>query len=304
MENETKSEFRSGFIAVIGRPNVGKSTLVNCYLGQKIAAVSHRAQTTRRRQLGILTLDYVQVVFMDTPGIHLAAHKLGGLMNDVALETLSDADVILWVVDASQSPQEGDRICAEALEALEEPPPVLLVLNKADLVKADSQTRKAEIYQQLFPVAQPFFISATEAKGTNDLLEKAIAMLPVGPQYYDAEQVTDLYERDIAADLIREAALLHLKDELPHCIAVRIDHFHEQGDSGAHIDATIFVERDSQKGIVIGRGGSMLKKIGATARKEIEKMSDRQIYLEIRVKVSKNWRQNPAVLKQMGFTRR
>ena len=304
MENKTDTEFRSGFITVIGRPNVGKSTLINCYLGQKIAAVSHVAQTTRRKQLGILTLDHAQVVFMDTPGIHQAVHKLGGLMNDVALETLSDADVILWLVDASISPEEGDRLCAEALEMVEELPPVLLVMNKADLVKTDAQSRQAEIYQNLFPYAEPFFISATAADGTNELLDKAISMLPIGPQYYDTDQVTDLYEREIAADLIREAALIHLKDEVPHSIAVRIDQFDERGDSGAHIDATIFVERDSQKGIVIGRGGSMLKKIGETARKEIEKMSGRRVYLEIRVKVSKNWRQNPAVLNQLGFTRR
>jgi GTPase len=304
MENDTKAEFRSGFIAVIGRPNVGKSTLINCYLGQKIAAVSHVAQTTRRKQLGILTLDHAQLVFMDTPGIHEAAHKLGGLMNDVALETLSDADVILWLVDVSEPPEEGDRLCAEALEKVVELPPVLLVMNKSDLVDTASHSRRAEIYQNLFPYAEPVFISATAADGTKKLLEKAISMLPIGPQYYETDQITDLYERDIAADLIREAALVHLKDEVPHSVAVRIDQFDERGDTGAHIDATIFVERDSQKGIVIGRGASMLKKIGETARKEIEKMSGRRVYLEIRVKVSKNWRQNPAILKQMGFTRR
>jgi GTPase len=304
MDKSTKPEFRSGFIAIIGRPNVGKSTLINCYLGQKIAAVSHVAQTTRRKQLGILTLEHAQLVFMDTPGIHKAAHKLGGFMNDVALETLSDADLILWLVDANTPPEEGDRLCAEALVAIEELPPVILVMNKSDLVQTDKQSQKVEIYQNLFPYAEPVFISATAADGTKELLDKAISKLPVGPQYYDTDQITDLYERDIAADFIREAALVHLKDELPHAIAVRIDQFDERGETGAHIDATVFVERESQKGIVIGRGGSMLKKIGETARKEIEKMSGRRVYLEIRVKVSKNWRQNSAVLKQMGFTRR
>ena len=304
MESNGKLDFRSGFIAVIGRPNVGKSTLINCYLGQKIAAVSHVAQTTRRKQLGILTLKHAQVVFMDTPGIHNPAHKLGGFMNDVALETLSDADLILWLVDASELPEEGDRLCAEALEAVEELPPVILVMNKSDLLQRDSFPRQTEVYQNLFPYAEPFLISATTEDGTSDLLDLAISKLPIGPQYYDTDQITDLYERDIAADLIREAALIHLRDEIPHAIAVRINHFDERDDTIAHIDATIFVERESQKGIVIGRGGSMLKKVGETARKEIEKMSGRRVFLEMRVKVSKNWRQNPAILNQMGFTRR
>lgn len=293
--------FRSGFVALIGRPNVGKSTLLNSLLGQKVAAVSPRPQTTRRRQMGILTLENAQLVFMDTPGIHKSQHKLGEFMNDVALQSIPDADVILWLVDASVSPHPEDQIIADRINA--NPPAgwLALVLNKCDLLGAEDIAKRSEQYSALCPAAQVIQLSATELVSRQALLQSIIDHLPEGPAYYDEEQVTDLYERDIAADLIREAALLHLRDEIPHSIGVRVDEFNERSEHLAHIAATLHVERENHKGIVIGKGGEMLKKIGSTARQEIEAMSGRKIYLEMKVKVNKNWRNNPEALAQLGY---
>jgi GTP-binding protein Era len=295
--------FNSGFVAVVGRPNVGKSTLVNALLGQKIAAVSPRPQTTRRKQLGILTLEHAQVVFVDTPGLHVARHKLGEYMNEEAAATLDDADVILWLVDISGLPTEEDSLIARRLAALKELPTTLLVLNKTDLLPTERFSEYQAAYQTLLPTGLPFLISATNGQGCPELLHAILTSLPEGQAYYSEEEITDFFERDIAADLIREAALLHLRDEVPHGIAVRIDEFTERGESGAHISATLFVEKESHKGIVIGQGGSMLKLIGTTARQEIEGMSGRKVFLELRVKVNKNWRNNPEALRLMGYSR-
>ena len=297
------SAFKTGYAAVIGQPNVGKSTLTNALLGQKIAAVSPRPQTTRRNQLGILTLENAQVIFMDTPGLHKPHHKLGSFMNEEAGETLADADVLVFMVDASQPPSDEDRLVAEKIAALPSQPPVILALNKIDLVpQAEQQTVQAA-YQALVPEANPIQLSALSGYNRDRLLKEIIERLPAGEPLYSDEQVTDLYERDIAADLVREAALVHLRDEVPHAMAVRIDEYTERGESGAHISATLFVERESQKPIVIGQGGEMLKKIGTTARKEIEAMSGRKVFLELRVKVEKNWRNNEEALRNFGFTR-
>ncbi|MDK2979699.1 MAG: GTPase [Chloroflexota bacterium] len=300
--NDNQSEtFRSGFAAVAGRPNVGKSTLINALLGQKIAAVSHKPQTTRINQLGILTNEGAQVVFVDTPGLHLPHNKLGEGMNQVAAQALSDADVVLWLVDANQPPHEEDQIITTHLAELPELPPVLQVLNKTDLINEEVLAERKADYAKLFPGITQMPLSALSGEGLPELLSAVIALLPEGAPLFPEDQVTDLYERDIAADLIREAALLHLREEVPYALAVRIDQFTERGGEGAFISATLFVEKDSQKGIVIGKGGSMLKEIGQTARQAIEKMSARKVYLELRVKVSKNWRSNPAFLKQMGY---
>lgn len=303
MSEQIPAEFKSGFVAVVGRPNVGKSTLMNRFLGQKIAAVSPRPQTTRRRQLGILTLPQAQMVFVDTPGIHKPVHKLGEYMNQVALDALRDADVVLWLVDASVKPADEDRLCAQRiLEALgQNPANVLLALNKMDQVPEDQRAGRLKGYQDLLSSAWVVWISATSGAGTQDLLDEILRRLPEGPPYYEEEQITDLYEREIAADLIREAALIHLKDEVPHAIAVRIDEYKERSEDTAYIAATLLLERESHKPIIIGKGGEMLKRIGTTARLEIESMSGRKVFLDLRVKVMENWRDNPALLRSLGY---
>ncbi|BBB47497.1 GTPase Era [Pelolinea submarina] len=302
MNLNNPEEFRCGFAAVAGRPNVGKSTLINALLGQKIAAVSPKPQTTRVNQLGILTNDEAQVVFVDTPGLHLPHNKLGEGMNAVAAQALSDADVVLWLVDANQPPHEEDQIITARLAEMTELPPVLQILNKTDLINEDVLAERCVEYARLFPKITQISVSALTGKGLPELLAAVTALLPQGEALFPDDQITDLYERDIAADLIREAALEHLREEVPYALAVRIDDYQERGEEGAFISATLFVEKDSQKGIVIGKGGLMLKEIGKSSRAAIEKMSGRKVYLELRVKVSKNWRSNPAFLKQMGYT--
>ena len=294
------SHFKSGFVAVVGRPNVGKSTLINTFIGQKISAVSSKPQTTRFKQLGILTEEDAQIVFVDTPGIHEPKHALGKGMNAIAQEALIDADIVLWLVDISRKPHAEDRIIAERLKGL---PSVIQALNKIDLVTEDDElTQKQYLYKKLLPSVEQIVISALEGSGFDNLYKWLLSYLSEGPPYYPEEQITDINEREIAADLIREAALNKLHDEIPHSIAVRIDEYKERGVTGAFIAATIFVERDSQKGIVIGGQGGMLKKIGTAARKAIEAMSSRTIFLDLRVKIKKNWRTDSAFLKKIGYS--
>ena len=306
------TKFRSGTIAILGKPNVGKSTLVNALLGQKIAAVSPRPQTTRRRQLGILTLPIAQLVFVDTPGIHTPRHKLGPFFNQEAEEALDGVDVVLFLVDASHEPDEEDRQVADLLAGLLPPlrsgsatqrrkPDMLIGLNKIDLAPQTVLAARRAVYQALVPDAPLLPLSAARGDGKAELLSALIARLPVRPPEFPEDQVTDQYEREIAAEMIREAALIYLQQEVPHALAVRLDEFTERGEAGAYIAATLFVERESQKGIVIGDAAAMLKKIGSAARKEIESMSGRKVYLELRVKVAKDWRNDEAALRRFGY---
>jgi GTP-binding protein Era len=295
--------FRAGYIAVVGRPNVGKSTLMNALLGQKVAAVSPRPQTTRRRQLGILTLERAQLVFVDTPGLHTPHHKLGEFMNESAVQALEDADLILWLIDVSEPLNEEDFRIARRLSDLHRTSSILIGLNKIDQVSTeDLETRRAAA-AEILPGAAILDVSAVVGTGQDHLLETIVGRLPQGALFFTEDQVTDLYEREIAVDLIREAALLHLEAEVPHCIAVRMDEFSERRADLSYIAATLFVERESQKGIVIGKGGEMIKKISSSARQSIEAMSGRQVYLELRVKVSANWRNNPSALRWLGYAK-
>ena len=296
------NEFRSGFVAIIGRPNVGKSTLVNALLGQKIAAVSSKPQTTRKRQLGILTTDSAQLVFVDTPGLHNPRHKLGKFLNQEAEESLEGVDVILWLVEASAKPTDEDKQIASLLDRTPRRTPLVLAANKMDLVPAEALTARLEAYQALLKKeAHVISISAAQNQNLDQLLELLISLSPIRPPEFDEEQVTDSYERDIAADLIREACLHQLREEVPHGVGVRVDEFTERENGMLYIAATIFVERNSQKGIVIGEGGKMLKAIGSAARKEIEEMGGRKVFLELRVKVLKDWRNDENALKRFGY---
>ncbi len=300
MENKHKS----GFIAVMGRPNVGKSTLLNRLLQQTIAAVSPKPQTTRLQQLGILTLPEGQLIFIDTPGLHFPQHKLGEFMNQDALQALEDADLALLILDGSTPPNQEDQIFGEALRELKKKPTVFLVLNKIDkLDPKELQARTAQ-YQALLPDTPLIPISALTGDNLDQLETSILEILPEGPLLYPEDQVTDLYEREIAADLIRAAAMRLLQKELPHVIAVRMDEYKERDNGSAYIEATVFVERDSQKGILIGEKGNMIKKIGSAARKEIESMSGRKVFLKLRIKVRKNWRNDLNALRLFGFKKK
>ncbi len=297
--------YKTGFIAVMGRPNVGKSTLINALVKQKIAAVSPRPQTTRKRQMGILTFSQeetsIQAVFVDTPGVHRPHHKLGELMNKEAAQTLEESDLILFVADASQAPQPEDLLLIDLIKNLKRSATTILALNKIDLVSQPKLDENTQAFLDYLPLAMPVAISATAGSNLDQLLENIVQHLPEGEPFFPEEQLTDLYERDLAADMIREAALTLLRDEVPHGIAIRIDQYTEREDHGAYIEATLFVERESHKPIVIGQNGSMLKKIGTAARQEIEAMSGRKVFLKIQVKLRKNWRDDDSVLKRFGY---
>ena len=291
--------FHSGFISVVGRPNVGKSTLINLLLGQKIAAVSPRPQTTQRVQLGILSDDDSQMIFMDTPGIHKPLSKLGQAMNESAEGTISDSDCVLWITDISGKPNAEDEIAAERIRSAVPQEKVVMVLNKADLVNKNQLTENENFYRKLLPEAKRMAVSCKAGAGIPELAAELKSRLPEGPAFYDPDQITDLYERDIAADLIRESLLRNLEDEIPHSIAVRIEEFKDRTETNSYINATLLLDRESHKGIVIGKNGDMIKKIGQDARREIERLTGRKIYLELRVKVMKNWRNDENLLRQL-----
>ena len=298
---EEKNNFHSGFICVVGRPNVGKSSLVNLLIGQKIAAESPRPQTTQRVQLGILSDDECQMIFMDTPGIHKPLSKLGEAMNESAINTISDSDCVLWIVDISVKPNKEDEIAVERIKEGSPQEKVIMVLNKCALVNPNQLAENENFYKKLLPDAKRMAVSCRSGQGIPELLSELKSRLPEGPEYYDPDQVTDLYEREIAVDLIRESLLKNLDDEIPHSIAVRIEEYKDRSETNSYINATLLLDRESHKGIVIGKNGEMIKKIGQDARREIEKLTDRKIYLELRVKVMKGWRDNEGLLRQMGL---
>lgn len=296
------NDFRSGYIAIIGRPNVGKSTLVNALLGQKIAAVSPKPQTTRKRQLGILTTDKYQLIFVDTPGMHNPRHKLGKFLNQEAEESLEGVDVVLWLVDVSTRPTDEDKQIGLLLNKLPRRTPLVLAANKMDLIPAEALTRNLEAYQaSVMKEASVLSISAMKNENLDELVELLVSFSPFRAPEFDEDQVTDSYERDIAADLIREACLNSLREEVPHGVGVRIDEFKERENGMLYIAATIFVERESQKGILIGEGGKMMKTIGSAARKEIEGMGGRPVFLELRAKVLKDWRNDENAMQRFGY---
>ena len=297
----TPEGHRSGFVALAGKPNVGKSTLINQALKQPIAAVSARPQMTRKTQLGILTLPMAQLIFVDTPGLHQPQHKLGQQLNEEALEGLENADTILILFDLETPPSTEDDQVADHIRQLKDSKPLLIALNKIDRVPADRLADRSSAYHRLLPDIPAMGISALNGDSVEELIQMLIELVPEGPRLYPEDALTLTYERDIAADLIRAAALEYLRDEVPHAVAIRIDTFKERDEHGAYIEATLFVERDSQKGIVIGKGGAMMKRIGTHARKAIEQVLDRKSYLELRVKVLPNWRNDPHALQQFGF---
>lgn len=291
---------RSGFVAVVGRPNVGKSTLLNAYLGQKIAIVSDKPQTTRNRLLGILTRSNAQVIFIDTPGIHAPLHKLGEIMVETALQAIPDADVLLFIVDASMPPNAEDVLVANAIREQGVGVPVVMALNKIDLLPT-AESPYAEDYLALLRPTAWLPVSATRGDRRDELLDLIVACLPLGPRYYPEDQITDQQTRFIAAELIREAALCRLRQEVPYALAVVVEEFKQRSPDMIYIGATIFVERDSQKGIVIGQGGQTLKDIGRAARAEIEKLVDTHVFLELWVKVRPKWRKKDDELRRLGY---
>ena len=292
-----KNDFKSGFVTLIGRPNVGKSTLMNYLIGQKIAITSNKPQTTRNRIQTVLTTDEGQIVFVDTPGIHKAKNKLGEYMVNVAEKTLNEVDVVLWLVEPTTFIGAGEQHIAKQLQRVKTP--VILVINKVDSVKREEILPAIAAYKDIYDFADIVPVSARSGDNTDELLRVIMKYLPYGPQFYDEDTVTDQPERQIVAELIREKALHSLQDEIPHGIAVAIDRMKMQ-NKVMHIDATIICERDSHKGIIIGKQGSMLKKIGSTARYEIERMLDCKVNLKLWVKVKKDWRDSEFLMKNFG----
>ncbi|SET48929.1 GTPase Era [[Clostridium] polysaccharolyticum] len=297
-----KSSYKSGFVTLIGRPNVGKSTLMNQIIGQKIAITSSKPQTTRNRIQTVYSEEAGQIIFLDTPGIHKAKNKLGEYMVTVAERTLNEVDVILWLVEPTTFIGAGEQHIAETLKRVRTP--VILVINKMDTVKKQELLPVISSYQKLYDFAEIVPVSAMNGENKENLIHTIFCYLEEGPQFYDEDTITDQPERQIVAELIREKALRLLNDEIPHGIAVSIDRMKERkGGKIMDIDATIICERDSHKGIIIGKKGAMLKNIGMNARREIENLLDQQVNLQLWVKVRKDWRDSDLFLKNYGYNK-
>ena len=300
MSNTDTKEFKSGFVTLIGRPNVGKSTLMNHLIGQKIAITSEKPQTTRNRIQTVYTDERGQIIFLDTPGIHKAKNKLGEYMVNVAENTLKEVDVILWLVEPTTFIGAGERHIAEQLSKIKTP--VILVINKIDTVKSKEEILTfIAAYKDILNFAEIIPVSALKEMNIEDVKSSIFKYLPAGPQFYDEDTVTDQPMRQIAAELIREKALRMLDDEIPHGIAVVIDQMKERPNGIIDVDATIVCERDSHKGIIIGKGGSMLKRIGTAARMEIENLMDTKVNLKLWVKVRREWRDSDMYMKNYGY---
>lgn len=296
--NETK--FKSGFISIIGRPNVGKSTFINRVIGQKIAIMSDKPQTTRNKVQGVLTTNDTQYIFIDTPGIHKPKHKLGDFMMKVAQNTLKEVDVILFMVNAEEGFGRGEEFIIEKFQSVKTP--IFLIINKIDRIHPDQLLEVIVSYKEKYPFAEIIPISALEGNNVETLLEQVKRYLPEGPLFYPADQVTDHPERFIVSELIREKALHLTREEVPHSLAVVLEKMErEQNKDMVHVMATIIVERDSQKGIIIGKQGKMLKEIGKRARIDIENLLGSKVFLELWVKVQKDWRNKASQLRDYGF---
>jgi len=297
------TDHRSGYVAVVGKPNVGKSTLMNLLLGEKLAIVSPKPQTTRDRQLGILTRPDSQIVFVDTPGIHEAHSKLGRHMVEVATESIPNADLVLLLIDVSQPFDDADRAIAEMIIQKVDVP-LVVALNKRDLATNELVQSRTEELKSVAPGAELVAISAATGDQVDALLARLIALLPPGPRFYPEDQLTETHLRDNAAEIIREKILILLADEIPHSVAVMVDEFKERSETMTYIAATIYVEKDSQKGILIGKKGAMLKRIGEKARPDLEQLLGTSVYLELWIKVMKNWRRDERALRRLGYYRK
>ena len=294
-----QNNFHSGFVAILGRPNVGKSTFLNRVVGQKIAIMSDKAQTTRNKIQGIYTEDNAQIVFIDTPGIHKPHSRLGDFMVESALSTLNEVDAVLFMVNATQKRGRGDDFIIERLKNVKKP--IYLVINKIDQIHPDKLLQIMDDYRNTLDYAEVFPISALEGNNCPELIESLVNTVPEGPQYYPADQITDHPERFIAGELIREKVLELTREEVPHSVAVVVDRIHREDDEKVLVQDTIVVERNSKKGIIIGKGGKMLKQIGVKARKDIELMLGDKVYLELWVKVQPNWKDRQVDLQALGY---
>ncbi|EGQ3582590.1 GTPase Era [Staphylococcus pseudintermedius] len=293
------SEYKSGFVTIIGRPNVGKSTFVNRVIGHKIAIMSDKAQTTRNKIQGVMTQQDAQIVFLDTPGIHKPKHKLGDYMMKVAKNTLSEIDAVMFMVNVNEEIGRGDEYIMEMLKTVKTP--VFLVLNKIDLVHPDALMPRIEQYQRYMDFAEIIPISALEGHNVDHFINVLKSYLPEGPQYYPDGQISDHPEQFVVSELIREKILQTTNEEIPHAIGVNVERMTQESEDRVHIEAVIYVERDSQKGIVIGKGGKKLKEVGKRARLDIEHLLGSKVYLDLWVKVQKDWRNKSSFIKQMGY---
>lgn len=291
--------FKSGFVAIVGRPNVGKSTFMNYVLGQKIAIMSDKAQTTRNKIQGVYTKDDAQIVFLDTPGIHKPKHELGEFMVKSAYSALEEVDAVLFMVNVSEKRGPGDDFIIEKLKGIKTP--IFLVLNKIDLVTPEVLLERVESYKDALDFAGVFPISVLQGNNVNELMEGLINALPEGPQYYPADQITDHPEYFVVSELIREKILQLTQEEIPHSVAVTVDKMQKDEFDKVHVYANIIVERKSQKGIIIGKGGRLLKEIGTRARRDIQQLLGNKVYLELWVKVEKDWRKRKSNLQEYGY---